>query len=149
MLLNKSPKNLYEIILILLLKVKKSRKSVKKSPHNIFFENEWFYMKQGQGQVMVLNTTFNNISAISWQSVLLVDWRKPEYPEKTTDQWQVTDKFYHIILTILFTLQNSVKPGAVLAMIVCQDLQLLMQSVPITTDVVSSNIYQGKVYNII
>ena len=23
-------------------------------------------------------------------------WRKPEYPEKTTDQYQVTDKLYHI-----------------------------------------------------
>jgi hypothetical protein len=30
--------------------------------------------------VMVLNTTFNNFSAISWWSVLLL-----EYPEKTTD----------------------------------------------------------------
>jgi hypothetical protein len=28
------------------------------------------------------------------------------------------------------------------------DLQLLMQSVPITTDVVSSNLDQGEVYNI-
>jgi hypothetical protein len=28
------------------------------------------------------------------------------------------------------------------------DLQLLMQSVPITTDVVSSNVDQGEVYNI-
>jgi uncharacterized membrane protein len=36
--------------------------------------------------VMVFNATFNNISAISWRSVLLVE--KPEYPETITD----TDK---------------------------------------------------------
>jgi len=41
---------------------------------------------------MVLNATFNNISAILWWLVLLV-----EYPEKTTDLSQVTDKFYHIM----------------------------------------------------
>jgi hypothetical protein len=39
---------------------------------------------------MVLNVTFNNISVISWQSVLLVE--ENGVPEKTTDQQQVTDK---------------------------------------------------------
>jgi hypothetical protein len=38
----------------------------------------------------VFNATFNNISAISWRSVLLV--------EETTDLPQVTDKLYHIML---------------------------------------------------
>ena len=43
---------------------------------------------------MVFNATFNNISAISWWSVLLVE--ETEYPEKTTDLPQVIDKLYHI-----------------------------------------------------
>jgi hypothetical protein len=43
---------------------------------------------------MVFNTTFKNISVISWQSVLLVEVK----PEKTTDLQQVTDKLYPIML---------------------------------------------------
>jgi hypothetical protein len=39
--------------------------------------------------IMVFNTTFNNISVLSQQSVLV---------DKTTDQPQVTDKLYHVIL---------------------------------------------------
>jgi hypothetical protein len=39
---------------------------------------------------MVLNTSFNNISARLWWSVLLV--------EKTIDMLQVTDKLYHKML---------------------------------------------------
>ena len=41
-------------------------------------------------RLMVFNITFNNISVISWRSLLLV--------EKTTDLSQVTDKFYRILL---------------------------------------------------
>ena len=41
-------------------------------------------------EFLVFNATFNNISVISWRSVLLM--------EKTTDLLQVTDKLYHIML---------------------------------------------------
>ena len=42
---------------------------------------------------MVFNTTFNNISDVSWRSVLLVG-----KPEKFTDLSQVPDKRYHLML---------------------------------------------------
>ena len=44
------------------------------------------------GWIMVFNATFINIFA----------WWKPEYPGKTTDLLQVTDKFYHIMLFLLY-----------------------------------------------
>ena len=43
--------------------------------------------------LMVLNATFNNISIISWRSVL---FEETGGPEKTTDMSQVTDKLYHM-----------------------------------------------------
>jgi L-lactate permease len=45
---------------------------------------------------MVLKASFNNISAITWRLVLLAG--KLEYPEKTTDLSQVTDKLHHVML---------------------------------------------------
>ncbi len=44
-------------------------------------------------RVMVFNATFNNISALLWQSVLLV-----EENGETHYLPQVTDKLYHIML---------------------------------------------------
>ena len=43
---------------------------------------------------MVVNATFNNVSAISWQSVLLVE--ETGVPKKKNQL--PTDKFYHVML---------------------------------------------------
>jgi hypothetical protein len=45
---------------------------------------------------MVFNATFNNISARSWRSVLLVE--EPEDTEKTTDLSKDTNKLDHLRL---------------------------------------------------
>ena len=53
-------------------------------------EAEHMYMFCYKFRVMVVNSTFNNISVIQWRSVLWV--------EKTTDLSQVPDKLYSIML---------------------------------------------------
>ena len=36
-------------------------------------------------------------------------WRKPDYPVKTTDLWQVTDKLYHVVLFLVDLAMNRVR----------------------------------------
>jgi hypothetical protein len=53
-------------------------------------------IKIAEVRVLMLNATFNNISVISWQSVLLV--KETGVPGENHQLPQFTDKLYHIML---------------------------------------------------
>jgi hypothetical protein len=62
------------------------------------------------------NATFNNISAISWRPVLVVE--EAGVPERTTNHGQATGKLYHLRLrvecTLFCNLQSRVQTHAIL-----------------------------------
>ena len=68
------------------------------STHQEISRNFFLIKRKGGGmRASVFNATFNTISAI-YRGDHFYWWRKPEYPKKTTDLSQVTDKRYHIML---------------------------------------------------
>ena len=54
-------------------------------------------IKSFRVRVMVFNATFNNIQL--YHGGQFYWWRKSEYPVKTTDLSQVTDKLYHNVVS--------------------------------------------------
>jgi len=56
---------------------------------------------------MVFNATFNNISVISWRSVLLVEETRAQ--EKSTDISQAIDIIYHIMMYRVQLAMNEVR----------------------------------------
>ena len=62
----------------------------------VFFCFVLFFLALNGVLFMVLNTTFNNISVISWRSVLLME--ETGVSIEVSKLLQVTDRLYHIIL---------------------------------------------------
>ena len=91
---NVEPCNDYKIGMYATIKRKNNDCTLLYFLYNITYT---MYMRHTVGR----STTFNNISVISWWSVLLVE--ETGYPEKTTDLPQVIDKLYHILLYYTFT----------------------------------------------
>jgi hypothetical protein len=65
----------------------------------------YFLLSKWLVWLMVCKATFDTMSVIQWQSVLLVG----EYPEKTTDLSQATDKLHHIMLYRVHLTMNGVR----------------------------------------
>ena len=68
---------------------------------NMFFSGDGIFlsglcfMVRFMVRVMVLNATFKLLQLYRGGQFY---WRKPEYPEKTTDLLQVNEKLYHYML---------------------------------------------------
>ena len=98
---------------------------------------------------MVFNATFNNISAISWRSVSLMD--ETGVPGENRDLPQITDKLNQIMLYRVHLAWAGFELTKLV--VICTDsigivwyldLQLHVQSVPITAKVLSSNPVHGE-----
>ena len=70
----------------------------------IILNRQYWYIVEKINNLFILSLEAGSKASLWWtifqlnHSGQFYQWRKPEYPEKTPDLLQVTDKLYHIML---------------------------------------------------
>ena len=107
-------------------------------PHSpIYYKDIYFHKQSPLDKISLHSRVVSLVVYISWE------WKHITY--SSVLPYKSDLQFFKITLDVSAAV--SLYPGDVVAVIVwLLDLQLPMQSVPITTDVVSSNLYQDGMY---
>ena len=115
-----------------------------------FSAYDWFLEQPSSGTLKIrVITKLPNFEQSNKGKVKTHKYINRQNQSTTGKLWKSKDNVEYIYMHCIFKHVICIYTGAVVAVIVWQlDLQLPMESVPITTNVVTSNLGLGEVHNI-